>query len=196
MRKILVATIVCVGALSTAHAYNDEVPTEYSEGYLPLDKHLVTTKAIDGSTFEIEDKSQWKVARADRNKVQKWLNGDILQVYPNTQWFRDTKYIMLNARTKEYACVNLFLGPMAGLEHYKRIRAIDFQYGEVLVENENGYRSVWKVPTSQIMKLATWKINHTIIIGSNAPGWLWQDGNDCILINVERNRYVQAKQVE
>jgi len=195
MYKTVMSVFMAVASFSTVNLSSAQ-QTVYSEDYLPMDQHVVTSKAVDGSTFEIEDKSQWKVYSADRQKVSAWTNGDLLKLYPNNQCFRSSKYVMVNARTKEAARVDLFLGPMAGLEHYKRIVAIDFSYGEVLVENDNGFRTAWQVPLSEMQKLASWKINHTIIVGSNNPSWFWADDVDCVLINVERGRFVQALQVE
>ncbi len=196
LKKVLLGALVAASALTTSlHAGRIAEPTPYSEDYLPMDQHVLTSKALDGSTLEIEDKSQWKIAKADRAKVVEWSAGDMLEIFPNTQCLRETRYLLHNKMTKQFVRCDLFLSPMAGLEHYKRIKAIDYHYGEVLVENDSGLKTLWRVTSSDVPLLQSWKRNHTIIVGSNTEGWLWSDSNDCILIDVEMNRYVQVQQI-
>lgn len=193
--SLALAAFTHVGMFANEDA--GEAITEHShEDFLPLDHHALVTKAIDGSLIEIEDQSKWSVLPYYQDIVAEWERSDTLMIYINTGFFRTGKFIVHNKRTSENIEADINTPPLRCHEHFKRIIAIDTRTGEILLENGNGYRSVWKVTDGDLSQIDGWKVNHAIIVGSNTPSWFWTDDADCVLINYEKDTYVRVSELQ
>ena len=147
--------------------------------------HWIVSSNIDGSILEIEDGSHWKIASG--SSLSRWRIGDIITITPNRSWFSDYKYYVINKSIDEYVAADLILGPIAygSLTHWAV--SLDFSQGKVVFENG----SCFKICSSDLFLFEQWQINDTIIFGTNDS---WFTSYDILLINVNMNHYVRAKQ--
>jgi hypothetical protein len=182
MRKWILALCLSLSCLASANYY------------LPHQIHMLSSRAIDGSSFEIEDGSAFTVTRGHEYALLNWATNDPLVVSVNQSIFPSSKYCMRNKNTGTTINVDLKLGPLVNNPYTKHIIGIDYYYGEILLEDGSGYRSSWVVDSSDIHLIRDFLINQAIIIGENS-GWnAWFSSSDSILINVEKNRSVRARE--
>ena len=162
--------------------------------YIPHQVHVMSGRAIDGSSLEIEDGSLFTIARGQEFILQTWGANDPIAISINQSIFPSTKYCIRNTISGSSINADLKLGPLVNNLYTKRIIGIDYYYGEILLEDGGGYRSSWLVDESDIYLIRDFLVNHAVIVGENT-GWnAWFSRSDSILINVEKNRSVRARE--
>lgn len=163
--------------------------------YYPPQFHRATSIAVDGSSIEIEDGSIWKINPEQQYEIREWLPEDPLSISPNTSVFGSGNYYITNKARNIYVEANLHLGPILKGEFTKRIISIDYTYGELILEDGAGYRTTWMIDSGDRRTLNTWYLDQAVIVGTN-DSWLsgWFSSSDSILINVERNCYIRARE--
>lgn len=153
--------------------------------YPQFTAHWFVSTNIDGSVVEIEDGSHWKMAA--NYATTNWRYGDAIAITPNTGWNSDYSYYLVNKTTGTYIPADLILGPIAFGPHSHWIIGLDILQGKVFLENSSG----WKISQNDEQRLREWQINDTIIFGRNNS---WFSSYDHVLINVNLNHYIHAKQ--
>ncbi|MBP9841046.1 MAG: hypothetical protein KBC64_01315 [Simkaniaceae bacterium] len=183
MKKWMLALLLSLASIASADHY-----------YIPHQIHVMSARAIDGSSVEIEDGSLFTVARGHEYLLLNWGSNDPITVIRNNSVFPSTKYNLVNKRTGESVNVHLKLGPLVNNPYTKRIIGMDYYHGEILLEDGNGYRSSWLVDETDIYLIRDFLINEAVIIGENSGWGCWFSHSDSILINVEKNRSVRARE--
>lgn len=164
----------------------------FYDTYLPARVHMVSKVAINGTSVEIEDGSQWKVARGYEDRVIRWASDDVLDLYFNEDWiFPASKFYLYNRNTGEYAPVDLQLGPYVQSPYTQELSAMNLAAG--LVETCDSERATsWRISPSDRKVIADWQASDAIIVGSY---YNFFSSNDSFLINVETNEVILAKEL-
>lgn len=166
-------------------AFNYNGIPEYN--YSSYGSHVLNTKAAYGYSIQLEDGSWWEISKSDANKVLGWANGDPLAIIPNTSWFSSHTYYLTNRDKGTYVKANLSVGPVAYGDFTHWIGSVDLNTGHVFLDNG----SCWCISSSDSKVFREWAPNDTIIIGYNDS---WFSSYNYILINVNMNNYLRAKQ--
>ena len=147
--------------------------------------HSPLSVSVNGDAVEIEDGSIWTVKYGDKYKTLNWLNGDILVIVPNGEWFSGYRYKLINVNTGVTVRTNLTLKPLYNGVYTHWITGID--YTNRLVYLDDG--SCWKLPWYEQGVLSHWLLDDTVIIGTN-DGLFTSDSLPNILINTATEDYV------
>ena len=151
-----------------------------------------------GSTIKLDDGSFWNVEEnMHRMKVKLWCSNDQLVIYPVAQsrlfYKNKSRFYISNKTNYDFVRADLALGPIVGGPCNNQIIYIDYDFGEILLQDGQGYTSSLKVDRKDLQKIQNWLPNQSIIYGSNN---FFMGGTqsfcDYILINVECNDYVFA----
>jgi hypothetical protein len=216
MRKISCAALFAASAIFGSHltALQPEInhstapeilacyyPSEYNNVYYPARFHKIFSFEAFGNEVELNNGSVWKIRSSDAYIVREtWKTSDYLTISPSyAPKLTGHSFYLTNQRNKTYVYATLQLGPvLRGYEDGKyttEIIYIDPVHGDVTLEDGFGITYTFQVPDHLRFGLKQWKIGQNVIIGSN-DNWLvnFWDSADCILINVERNKYIKAKQ--
>lgn len=170
-------------------AFSSHQNTAFSRaGYgSAFSNHWLNTVSAYGDTIEIEDGSWWKIASGDSHTTQYWRPGDILIVTPNRGWFSSYYYCITNKNNGSSVRANLNVGPLAFGPNTHWINSVDQVTGHVFLDNG----TCWCISNKDAYIFRNWAPNDTIIVGLNDS---WFSSYDHILINVNMNTYVRAKQ--
>ncbi len=141
-------------------------------------------------TLEFEDGSVWKISSYDGVKALNWKSNDPLTVTQNNRWFSRHNYRIVNKANGTSVEANLFLGPVLGGEFSRFIIGIDHDRREVLL-NDNSH---WDISYLDSSIFNDWALNDYVIIGTNSNTSFWDSSSDSLLINVNMNNCVRAKQ--
>lgn len=147
---------------------------------------LVAVSAL-GDSAELEDGSVWKISSYDGYKALNWRSNDPLMITQNTRWFSKFDYKIVNKNTGAAIEANLYLGPIKNGEHTRYIIAIDSGKGQLMLSDN----SHWEISSYDTGKFRDWALSDAIIIGYNSG---WDSGCESILINVNMNNFIRAKQ--
>lgn len=167
--------------------------------HFPAHYHVIVSVAIDGSSIEIEDGSQWKVPSSQAYEVSNWKTNDPVVISPNYSCLSGCKYYLTNKNRGSYVDGNLSLGPIIGGNNTYRIIYLNPYDGEVYLQPEGpgGYGNEihWCVELGDRHIMKNWTMNQAVIVGAN-DNWFssWFSNCNCILINSERNTYVRAQE--
>lgn len=183
MRKWIMAILLAFTCIASADHF-----------YMPHQVHVMVGRAIDGSSLEIEDGSVFSVVHGQEYILLNWASSDPITISINQSLFGSGKYCITNKMTGSYLNVDLKLGPLINNGYTKRIIGIDYYYGELLLEDGGGRRSSWLVDEADLYLIRDFVINQAIIVGENTGRSSWFSSSDSILINVERNRSVRARE--
>lgn len=148
--------------------------------------HRPVYVSLFGEKVELEDGSLWSVHPEDYHHTLDWMTGDVILITPNHSWFASYNYVLNNMSTGEIVRVQMTLGPIYNGIYTHWIIGIDYNRGEVCLEDG----SVWDISTFDTSIMNRWLPNDTIIIGTN-DGW-FSSYNPHILINVNVNSYANA----
>ena len=140
-----------------------------------------------GRTIEMEDASHWEIVGADQYTLSYWRKNDTLVITPNYDWFSSGDYFITNRNNNTYVRANLYVGPTAFGQYSHWIIAIDHVSGHVTLENG----TVWCVYGSDSYLFREWEVNDHVILGLHDS---WFNSFDHILINVNMDTHVRAKQ--
>ncbi|MFZ4772502.1 MAG: hypothetical protein ACOYK9_00720 [Chlamydiia bacterium] len=159
----------------------------------------VASKDPQGYTIELDDGSIWKVTEKSLyNAKNYYKSGDLLVIYPVIfPFFSDSKFYFVNQSNGTSINVDLSLGPVSSNPCCIEIEDIDYNTGKVWLKDGRGYRTLWRINIDDISKFNRWLRGQAIILGSN------KRYNDTIgssfkyiLINVEKNNYIQASMLQ
>ncbi|MBS0652846.1 MAG: hypothetical protein JSR39_04875 [Verrucomicrobia bacterium] len=153
----------------------------------PTNCHWLTSISDTGRTIEMEDGSHWEIVTADQYVLNFWRRSDSLVVTPNYNWFSTGDYYITNKSNNTYVRANLYIGPMAFGQYSHWIVAIDHVSGHVTLENG----VTWCIASKDAYIFREWEVNDHIILGVYDA---WFNSFDHILINVNMDSHVRAKQ--
>lgn len=149
--------------------------------------HQLMNIGANGRCIEMEDSSQWEVAASDTYVVGGWRPNDSLIITPNYSWFSSYDYCITNKSNNTHVKANMYVGPVAFGPYSHWIVDIDYFGGHVYLENQ----MTWCVNPADSAILSDWAVNDHIIIGFYDT---WFSPSDHILINVNMDDHVRAKQ--
>ncbi len=167
-----------------------------------LQDHIVVY--MDGPIIELEDGSRVTVASSDMYKLWKWFPSDIIRLEPT---FKDVgpRFLLINERiiaevnslwtpSEAVLGVDFVRGPLHAGSFTHHITGLDVNMpGRKAVYLDNC--SLWEIDERDHSIVMSWKIGHTVILGTNPVFWgSWRPSNT-ILIDVESNTYVRARQL-
>lgn len=141
-------------------------------------------------TLELEDGSCWKVCQTDGSKALYWKTKDPLTITQNNRWFSKYNYRIINKSNGISIEANLFLGPILLGEHSRYITSINHERGEIMLSDY----SHWDVSYGDYSSFKNWAVNDYVILGIDSSSYFWQSPADALLINVNMNNGVRAKQ--
>lgn len=163
-------------------------PVYYSNSHHRLT--LVTVLDNNEYTLELEDGSVWKISTYDGTKALNWRIDDPLTLTQNNRWFTRYDYRIINKANGTSVEANLFLGPVIRGEYSRFIIGIDYSRREILLSDNTH----WDISTLDTSILKDWAVDDYVIIGTNSNTSWWDSSSDAILINVNMNNCVRAKQ--
>ncbi|PIS02854.1 MAG: hypothetical protein COT85_02140 [Chlamydiae bacterium CG10_big_fil_rev_8_21_14_0_10_42_34] len=166
---------------------------QYPPIYYSNSHHWLASISINDSDqyeLELEDGSVWKINSYDGSKALNWRSNDPLTITQNNRWFSRHTYRIINKSNGTSAEANLFLGPILRGEFSRFIANIDHSKREISL-NDNTY---WEISYLDTAVFSDWDVNDYIIIGTNSNVSFWDSGSDVLLINVNMNNSVRAKQ--
>ncbi len=159
----------------------------------PINSHFLVSIADTYRSIEMEDGSHWEVSPFDSHMLGNWrreLSLGIavpLVITPNYCWLSSYDYYITNQSNNSFVKANLYVGPVAfgPLSHW--IVNIDPFGGHVYLENQ----MVWCINPQDSSVLKNWAVNDHVIFGVYGS---WFSSYDHILINVNMDNHVRAKQ--
>lgn len=155
--------------------------------YYPLNCGWLNSVSVLGDSIEFGDGSIWGISSLDTHIISTWGIGDPLVVSPNYQWLSYFRYYITNKKTGTYVQANLTLGPIPFGPFSHWIMGVDLVSSLLYLENG----TIWRLSSEDLSTYYNWSQNDTIIIGGNTS---WGASFDHILINVNMNNFVRAKQ--
>ncbi len=167
--------------------------------YLPAHYHRIISVAIDGSSIEIEDGSQWNVPNSQSYEVSSWQTSDQVMISPNRFYRSNYKYYLTNTNRRSYVNCNLSLEPIIGGNNNYRIIHLDLCNGQVYLKtagpDRHGNETHWYIDPADRHVIKNWTMNQAVIVGTN-NNWFasWFSKCNRILINSECNTYVRAQE--
>lgn len=159
----------------------------YPPVYYPASCHWMMKVSALGDSLEIEDGSVWEINSSDGYKALHWKMRDPLIITQNRRWFSSYDYKIQNKTTGSTVDVNLKLGPFENGQYTNYIAIMDRRKGELALTDSSN----WEICPRDRSLFRNWKENQAIIIGVNTS---WESSYDILLINVNTNNYVRAKQ--
>lgn len=156
---------------------------------------LLTNKDPNGWNVELDDGSVWRAASSsDAYEMKNWRVNDTLVIHPTAfpNW-SGGRFFIVNERLNRSSVVELSQGPILNRSTNNQITYIDYSNGYLELHDGAGRISTWTISYADRAAFQKWKPNQSVIIGSNEDcyaGWLSNQGY--ILINVERNDFVNA----
>src|SRR5579872_4860788 len=147
---------------------------------------LIGTSSL-GDSIEIEDSSIWKINGYDSYKALSWRSNDPLLITQNTRWFSSYNYKIVNQATGSSLEANLIIGPLQFGALTKTIAFIDWHMGEIVLTDLSRYQ----ISCYDISVFSNWQINDAVIVGYNSG---WDSNCESILINVNMDNFIRAKQ--
>lgn len=175
--------------LETAAYIFDQYPPVY---YSSSRHWLCAVVLLDSSdyTLELEDGSVWKINRYDGVKALNWRSKDPLTITQNNRWFSRQEYRIINKANGTSVEASLYLGPILGGEFSRFIINID-HYGKEITLSDY---SRWDISYLDSAIFKDWALDDYLIIGINSDTSFWDSTSDALLINVNMNNCVRAKQ--
>ena len=162
----------------------------YPPVYFPVSAHWLSSVSVTGDSLELEDGSMWKISHYDGRKVLSWRLNDPLIITQNHRWFSNYKYRIINQHTGGILEANLFLGPVVYGEHTLYVCALD-AFEDLLLIDSRGEITRWEIASNDRWIFQNWALNDAVIIGQNSG---WDADYECILINININEFVRARQ--
>ncbi|HAB99184.1 MAG TPA: hypothetical protein DCE71_05125 [Parachlamydiales bacterium] len=160
----------------------------YPPIYYPASSHWIMKISALGDSLEIENGAVFEFDPWDGQKALYWKAQTPITITQNRTWFSKYSYRIIEQSTGESIPANLKLGPFENSEYTHFLAIIDRNQGAVALTNN---LSLSICPDDE-KAFATWHEGQAIIIGINS-GWQSKTYN-LILINVNKNNFVRAKQ--
>ncbi len=159
----------------------------YPSVYYSSTVHWLTGVSAFGDSVECEDGSVWKINTYDSYKALSWRANDPLLITQNTRWFSSYNYRIINRATGASIEANLYLGPIQYGEFTRYIAFIDWVMGDIVLTDNTR----WQISSYDTSLFRDWEVNDAVIVGYNSG---WDSSCDSILINVNMNNFVRAKE--
>ena len=123
--------------------------------------------------------------------------GDTIVISPKARWFwgSNYSYVMTNKELGTAIDGNLLLGPVAFGVYSTWIVGIDYNLGQVYLLNGQGERTVWEISNVDLYLFKDWEVNDTLIMGLNDSWFCWLSSYNHIVVNVNMNHTVRARQI-
>lgn len=147
--------------------------------------------------LKFEDGSEWTFDMESSHIVRTWRPGDTLVLSPKEFSFfgSNYNYVLTNKDLGVSVEVNPFLGPIQYGPLTSWVVGLDQNLKQVYIINGQGERTIWEISSHDEDAFAEWAVNDSIIIGENTSWLWWFSTYNNILVNVEMNHYVHAKQI-
>ena len=177
---------------NTLCALGSSAPTYLAAYSHAMHRHFLKGVSNDGRFIDTEDGSRWEISPSDNYKVLRWRGDQTYVITPNSNWLSSDQYpyTIVNQQRGSAAKAKLILGP--GYNGQNVHWVINYDPYLRLVYLENG--TVWKVSEDDYPYFSKWQVNHIVIIGNYYPWFYVFYPYDSILINVNMNHYIHAKQ--
>lgn len=151
--------------------------------------HRILKISDYGDILEMEDNSLWRVDPHNWNKVRSWRLNDPITISQNASWFGAAEYKIINLNDNSYVEVRGHKGPKKNGNFTRYIRSLNWDTYQITL-NDN---SSWQMSSWDFLWInREWALNDCIIIGVNSS---WDNSTPAILINVNLNKFVRAKQL-
>ncbi|MFZ4772499.1 MAG: hypothetical protein ACOYK9_00705 [Chlamydiia bacterium] len=146
----------------------------------------------------LDDDSIWNITADTSWKLKSFYSpGDFVVIHPaRSSFFSDSKFYFENQSNWVTINTNISLGPISSNPCCIQIEDIDYLDGYVWLVDGRGYRTTWKINMSSYsQQFSQWRCGQAVILGSNRNydySSVFGYNYKYILINVEKNHYVQA----
>ncbi len=160
----------------------------YPPIYYPASSHWIMKISAFADALEIENGAVFEFDSNDGQKALNWRAQTPIAITQNRTWFSKYSYRIVEHSSGESIPANLKLGPYENSEYTYYLSIIDRNQVAVALTNN---MSMAVCPDDQ-KAFSTWHEGEAIIIGINS-GWQSKTYN-FILINVNKNNFVRAKQ--
>jgi hypothetical protein len=168
-----------------AYAYGSNLYTA------PLCLHQVEAIGLDGRSIQIEDGSEFRLSFTDIGLLAGWNRADVIEIFPNTSWFRSCKYLIVNHNNNSTIEANLSIGPVIQGPYFRTLEVIYYNDSDLYLSDGTH----WRVHPSDWNVLLKWYPGDVILIGSNRGLMTWFGHWESILINVTTDNYVRTSQL-
>lgn len=164
----------------------------YPPLYYSSSAHRLIGIVIDNDQYnlQLEDGSEWRIHNFDGNKALNWRANDPLTITQNTRWFTKYNYVIINKSNGTKVEAKLFRGPIVNGEFSRVIISLDKDHKEIML-NDGTH---WEVSYLDSSVFNDWQLGDYIIIGTNSNTSIFDSEKDGLLINVNMDNYVRAKQ--
>lgn len=159
---------------------------------------VVAVTVLDNHKFtlELEDGSVWKISSYDGAKALNWRTNDPLTITQNNRWFAKHPYRIINQGNGTSVEASLYLGPVELGENSRFIVSIDHSRRKMLLSDSSHVaNTTWEISYLDDSIFRNWELKDYIIIGTNSNTSIWDSSSDALLINVNMNNCLRAKQV-
>lgn len=160
----------------------------YPAIYYPASSHWIMKISALGDSLEIENGAVFEFDAWDGEKALYWQTQTPITITQNRTWFSKYSYRIVEQNSGESIPANLKLGCYENSEYTYFLSIIDRNQGAVALTNHLNL----SICPDDAKAFATWHEGQAIIIGINS-GWQSRTYN-LILINVNKNNFVRAKQ--
>lgn len=157
----------------------------------PASIHWLASVSAFGDSVELEDGSVWKVSSYDQYKASYWLSQDPLIITQNHKWFSNYNYRIINKNSGASLDANLRFGPIKNGSYTLYISFIDKNNKTLNLIRGNDEITHWEICSFDEHLFHDWELSDAIILGQNSG---WSSQYESILINVNMNTFVRAKQ--
>lgn len=176
------------GTVETAGYIFDSYPPVYYSN----SAHHLTRIVVDNDQYNLvlEDGSEWRINTIDGKKALNWRDNDPLTLTQNTRWFTKFNYQIINKANGTKIEAKLFKGPKDNSEFARYITSIDKTHREITLTDGTH----WEISYLDGLIFKDWAAGDYIIIGTNSNTSIFDADKDGLLINVNLDNYVRAKQ--
>lgn len=154
--------------------------------YYPASDHWIM-KVEGNNLIEIEDGSGFSCDSQEAQKAFRWNWKSPIAITQNRSWFSNYNYRIINQDSGESIPVNLTQGPLNESEYLVSISVINSSRTALALTN----KMELTVCPQDLATFTRWHEGNAIIVGINSG---WQSAYNFILINVEKNNFIRAKQ--
>jgi hypothetical protein len=141
--------------------------------------------------LELEDGSGWEISAYEgKSKAVHWQLDHPLVITQNNRYFSKYTYRIMNTTNHTSVEANLVIGPIERGDFSRFIIEIDYDQKEITL-NDN---TQWEISYLDGSVFKDWKQDHYIILGTNSDSSFWDSEREALLINVNKNNFVRAKQ--
>ncbi|MEX0961843.1 MAG: hypothetical protein WDZ28_03185 [Simkaniaceae bacterium] len=167
---------------------SNDIPIETINYFIPSYCRVIHAISIDGRSIELDDSTVWKVTTDNPQEIkQYWNTGDIIKISKcNFPSWSGSRFFLINDSKNIYCYAELHLPPHTDHPNTNRIIDVNTYTNSVTLQNNQGFRTAWKVDPADHFQLRCWKVGHHVIVGVNAGNCSnWFSKYENILYNIE-----------